>query len=69
MALLSPLCRRMIENMTVRNTSPATQQSYVSAVSKFSRYLGKSPKRLSLEDVRARGVSWSVMAKARKIEM
>ena len=29
------------------------RRSYVSAVSKFSRYFGKSPERLSLEDVRA----------------
>jgi len=53
MAQLSPLRRRMVEDMTVRNMSPATQRSYVSAVSKFSRYFGKSPERLSLEDVRA----------------
>jgi hypothetical protein len=35
MADLSPLRRRMIEDMTVRNLSPATQRSYISAVSKF----------------------------------
>jgi integrase/recombinase XerD len=65
MAELSPLRRRMIEDMTVRNMSPATQRSYISAVSKFSRYFGKSPERLDLEDVRAfqvhlvsTGVSW-----------
>jgi integrase/recombinase XerD len=65
MAQLSPLRRRMIEDMTVRNMSPATQRSYVSAVSKFGRYFGKSPERLSLEDVRAfqvhlvsSGISW-----------
>jgi Phage integrase, N-terminal SAM-like domain len=65
MAQLSPLRRRMIEDMTVRNMSPATQRSYVSAVSKFSRYFGKSPEWLSLEDVRAfqvhlvsTGISW-----------
>jgi hypothetical protein len=29
MAELSPLCRRTIEDMTVRNLSPATQRSYV----------------------------------------
>ena len=34
MAEISPLRRRMIEDMTVRNLSPATQQSYVNAVSK-----------------------------------
>ena len=40
MAEMSPLRRRMIEDMTVRNLSPATQRSYVHAVSKFSRYFG-----------------------------
>jgi integrase/recombinase XerD len=65
MADLSPLRRRMIEDMSVRNMSPATQRSYISAVSKFSRYFGKSPERLELEDVRAfqvhlvsTGISW-----------
>ena len=38
MAQLSPLRRRMSEDMTVRNMSPATQRSYVSAVSKFSGF-------------------------------
>jgi hypothetical protein len=53
MAEISPLRRRMIEDMTVRNLSPATQQSYLNAVSKFSRYFGRSPDRLGLEDVHA----------------
>jgi hypothetical protein len=43
MAQLSPLRRRTIEDMTVRNMSPATQRSYISAVSKFSRYLAGRP--------------------------
>jgi integrase/recombinase XerD len=65
MAEISPLRRRMIEDMTVRNLSPATQQSYLNAVSKFSRYFGRSPDRLGLEDVHAfqvhlvaTGISW-----------
>ena len=66
MAEMSPLRRRMIEDMTVRNLSPATQQSYIHAVAKFSRYFGRSPDRLGLEDVRAfqvhlvsKGISWA----------
>jgi integrase/recombinase XerD len=51
MAEMSPLRRRMIEDMTIRNLSP--EQSYIHAVSKFSRYFGRSPDRLGLEDVRA----------------
>ena len=68
MAEMSPLRRRMIEDMTVRNLSPATQRSYVHAVSKFSRYFGRSPDRLGLEDVRAfqvhlvsTGISWPAL--------
>jgi integrase/recombinase XerD len=38
MADISPLRHRMIEDMTVRNLSPATQRSYIHAVSKFSRF-------------------------------
>ena len=52
MADVSPLRRRMIEDMTVRNLSPATQRSYVHAVTKFSRFFGRSPDWLNLEDVR-----------------
>src|SRR3979409_754374 len=52
MADLSPLRRRMIEDMTVRNLSPATQRSYISAVSQLGRYFGRAPDRLELEDVR-----------------
>ena len=65
MAELSPLRRRMIEDMTIRNMSPATQRSYVSAVSKFSRYFGRSPDKLTPDDVHAfqvhlvsTGISW-----------
>lgn len=69
MAEMSPLRRRMIEDMTIRNLSPATQQSY--AVSKFSQYFGRSPDRLGLEDVRAyqvhlasKGVAWASLNQA-----
>jgi integrase/recombinase XerD len=53
MGEMSPLRRRMIEDMTVRNLAPATQQSYLYAVAKFSRHFACSPARLGLEHVRA----------------
>ena len=65
MADLSPLRRRMIDDMTIRNLSPATQRSYLHAVTKFSRHFGRPPDRLGLDEVRdfqvhlvAQGVSW-----------
>jgi integrase/recombinase XerD len=68
MAELSPLRRRMIDDMTVRNLSPATQRSYLHAVTKFSRHFQRSPDRLGLEDVRAfqvylvsTGISWPAL--------
>ena len=39
MADVSPLRRRMIEDMTVRNLSPATQRSYVHAVAEVQPVL------------------------------
>ena len=64
----SALRRRMIDDMTLRNLSPATQRSYLHAVTKFSRHFGCSPDRLGLEDVRsfqvllvAQGVSWPAL--------
>jgi len=64
MAQMTALRRRMIDDMTVRNLSPATQQSYVYAVAKFSRFFDCSPDRLGIEEVRAyqlhlAGLGWS----------
>jgi integrase/recombinase XerD len=50
---VSPLRRRMIDDMMLRNLSPTTQRSYLHAVTKFSRHFGRSPDRLGLEDVLA----------------
>ena len=68
MAEMSPLRRRMTEDMTVRNLSPATQRSYLYAVAKFSRHFGCSPDRLGLEEVRtfqvhlvSTGISWPAL--------
>ena len=47
------LRERMIEEMKLRNFSPATQQSYVYAVSRLAKYHHKSPDQLNKEDIRA----------------
>jgi integrase/recombinase XerD len=49
---ISPLRQRMIEDMTIRNMSPSTQKIYVAAVANFSIFHGRSPDRLTFEDVR-----------------
>jgi site-specific recombinase XerD len=48
----TPLRQRMIEDMTIRNMSPSTQKIYVRAVANFSIYHGRSPDKLTSEDVR-----------------
>jgi integrase/recombinase XerD len=66
MAEMSPLRRRMIEDMKVRNLSPVTQRCYVHAVTKFARHFNRSPDRLGLAEVReyqvhltSTGISWA----------
>lgn len=53
MATISPLRQRMIEDMTLRNFSKTTQQSYVYAVANFSRYFKTPPDQLGMDAVRA----------------
>ena len=38
--LVSPLRRRMIEDMTIRKFAPRTQEGYIRAVKNFSAFLG-----------------------------
>lgn len=68
MTRMTPLRTRMIEDMMIRNLSPATQRSYLNAVAKFSAYFGKSPDLLGAEDVRTyqvhlagKGVAWATL--------
>jgi site-specific recombinase XerD len=65
---ISPLRRRMIEDMTVRNLSPTTRASYIHNVKKFSQHFGRSPDHLGLEEVRAfqvhlvsQGIAWATL--------
>jgi site-specific recombinase XerD len=49
---MSPLRRRMIEDMTIRKFAPKTQHDYLQRVKKFTAYLRRSPDTASSEDVR-----------------
>jgi site-specific recombinase XerD len=49
---MSPLRRRMIEDMTIRKLAPKTQQGYIRTVKEFAAFLGRSPDTASFEDVR-----------------
>src|SRR5205814_2940924 len=44
---VSPLRRRMIEDMTIRTFAPRTQEGYIRAVKNFSTFLGASPDKAS----------------------
>jgi integrase/recombinase XerD len=49
---VSPLRRRMIEDMTIRKFAAKTQHDYVQRVKNFAAFLGRSPDTASFEDVR-----------------
>ncbi len=49
---MSPLRRRMIEDMTIRKFASKTQHDYLQRVKNFTIHLGRSPDTASSEDVR-----------------
>src|SRR5258707_8978543 len=49
---MSPLRRRMIEDMTIRKLAPKTQQGYIRTIRDLAALLGRSPDTASFEDVR-----------------
>ncbi len=65
---MTPLRRRMIEDMKLRNLSPRTIEAYAMRVGTFARHFGRSPQDLGRDDVRSyllhlvqeKHVSWSV---------
>jgi integrase/recombinase XerD len=50
---MTPLRRRMIDDMQIRNLAPLTQTAYVQQVSLFARHFGRSPEYLGREEIRA----------------
>jgi site-specific recombinase XerD len=49
---ISPLRRRMIEDMNVPGFVPKTQQHYIRAVREFTAFSGRSPDQAEAEDIR-----------------
>jgi integrase/recombinase XerD len=49
---ISPLRRRMIEDMSIRKFTPGTQYTYVRFVKEFSIFFRRSPDKATFEDVR-----------------
>jgi len=49
---ISPLRRRMIEDMIIRKLGEKTQKGYIRAVRNFTRFLKRSPETATPEDIR-----------------
>jgi hypothetical protein len=49
---ISPLRRRLIDDMTIRRLGPKTQHDYIRHVKSFADFLGRSPDKATAEDVR-----------------
>ena len=49
---MTPLRKRMTEELEIRNYSPKTIRLYVDNVARLARHYGKSPDRLSREEIR-----------------
>ncbi len=49
---ISPLRRRMTEDMTVRGFTASTQRDYIRAIRHFTAFFGRSPDQARVEDLR-----------------
>jgi integrase/recombinase XerD len=49
---MTPLRRRMLEDMQLRGLAPLTQRAYLQAIQQFALYYGKSPDQITDEELR-----------------
>jgi integrase/recombinase XerD len=49
---VSPLRRRMIEDMSMRRLAPKTQKDYIQVIKNLAVFIGRSPDTASFEDIR-----------------
>lgn len=68
---MTPLRRRLCEDLALRNYSPRTVQCYVAAIAAFAKHFGRSPDQLGPEEIRsyqlhliAKQASWSAFNQA-----
>jgi integrase/recombinase XerD len=66
---ISPLRRRLVEDMTVRGFTPATQRGYVRTVANLTSFFGRPPDQAGAGDLRrykvqmrSQGASTTTMA-------
>ena len=50
---MTPLRKRMMEDLQLKGYSPATQQVYLGAVRKLAKHYGRSPDTISEQELRA----------------
>ena len=50
--ILSPLRQRMVEDMSLRNLAPRTQEAYIRGCRKLAAFLRRSPDTATAEDIR-----------------
>jgi len=49
---MTPLRQKMIRELELQRKSPRTIEAYVAAVADLARFYGRSPDRISIEEIR-----------------